>query len=115
MTGHSPDAYKGMIAMANRFNSGVTDAITDLTLPWTVAQLGCRVEYWFMQDEPETGSEAASHIDADLDRYMHIASLNRGVLMTPFHNMALMCPRTKQADVDKHTAVFREIAEKLVG
>lgn len=109
------DAYKSMIAMADNFNKGVADVIEDLQLPWTVAQLGCRVEYWFMKDEPVNGSEAASHIDADLDRYMHVASLNRGVLMTPFHNMALMCPSTTQADIDKHTAVFREIASKLVG
>lgn len=110
----TPDAYSGMVAMADNFKTGVSDSIAELGLPWTVAQLGCRVEYWFMQDEPKNGSEAASHIDADLDRYMHIASLNRGVLMTPFHNMALLCPSTTQADVDKHTQVFHEIAGRLI-
>lgn len=109
------DAYIGMIAMADRFKTGVAESIAELGLPWTVAQLGCRVEYWFMQDEPQNGSEAASHIDADLDRYMHIASLNRGVLMTPFHNMALLCPSTTEADVDRHTQVFHEIAARLIG
>lgn len=108
------DNYAAMISMADNFHSGVKESIESLGLPWTVAQLGCRVEYWFMPDEPTNGSEAASHMDADLDRYMHIASLNRGVLMTPFHNMALMCPATTQVDIDKHTDVFREIAGRLV-
>lgn len=106
------DAYKSMIAMADNFNKGVADVIEDLQLPWTVAQLGCRVEYWFMKDEPVNGSEAASHIDADLDRYMHIASLNRGVLMTPFHNMALMCPEHyTSGHRQAHRRIWRDCGE----
>ena len=31
-------------------------------------------------------------MDHGLDRFMHLYALNRGVLMTPFHNMALMSP-----------------------
>ena len=43
-------------------------------------------------------------MDHELDRFMHLYALNRGVLMTPFHNMALMSPATTAADVDRHTA-----------
>ena len=38
-----------------------------------------------------------------LDRLMHLYALNRGILLTPFHNMALMSPATTEADVDRHT------------
>jgi glutamate-1-semialdehyde 2,1-aminomutase len=86
----------------------VEGIITELRLPWIVKRLGARAEYWFRATAPRNGGESAAAVDAELDRYMHLAALNRGVLMTPFHNMALMCPATTGADVDLHTAVFRE-------
>jgi glutamate-1-semialdehyde 2,1-aminomutase len=52
--------------------------------------------------------------DPELARYLHLAVMNRGVLMTPFHNMALMCPATTDADVDRHTAAFGEAVTALV-
>jgi glutamate-1-semialdehyde 2,1-aminomutase len=47
-------------------------------------------------------------VDPDLERYMHLAALNRGILLTPFHNMALLAPALTEAHVDRHTEVFRE-------
>ena len=102
-----------MIGMAERFTAGVQASIDAHQLPWIVQRLGCRAEYWFRGDLPRNGGEAAASIDGDLDRYMHLACLNRGILMTPFHNMALMCPATSAADVDLHTAVFRELVAGL--
>jgi glutamate-1-semialdehyde 2,1-aminomutase len=81
---------------------------------WTVQQLGCRAEYWFRKTPPLNGGEAAAAIDADLDLYMHLFALNRGILMTPFHNMALMCPATTEGDIDKHTSVFEKTVASLV-
>jgi glutamate-1-semialdehyde 2,1-aminomutase len=95
--------------------AGVSAVIREYNLPWIVKRLGCRVEYWFRPTAPINGSQAAAAVDADLDRFMHLAALNRGILMTPFHNMALMCPQTTAADVDAHTRVFRECAELLLG
>lgn len=46
---------------------------------------------------------------------MHLYALNRGILLTPFHNMALMSPATTEADVDRHTEVFAEAVAELVG
>ena len=102
------EAYGRMIPLAERFAAGVEQVIAELGLPWIVKRLGARAEYWFRAEAPRNGGEAAAAVDAELDRYMHLAALNRGVLMTPFHNMALMCPATTAADVDLHTAVFRE-------
>ena len=102
------EAYGRMIPLAERFAAGVEQVIAELGLPWIVKRLGARAEYWFRAEAPRNGGEAAAAVDAELERYMHLAALNRGVLLTPFHNMALMCPATTAADVDLHTAVFRE-------
>ena len=45
---------------------------------------------------------------------LHLYALNRGVLITPFHNMALMAPTTTEAQVDRHTAVFVVAPYELV-
>ncbi|MGH6887523.1 MAG: aminotransferase class III-fold pyridoxal phosphate-dependent enzyme, partial [Geminicoccales bacterium] len=101
-------AFKHTIALGQRFAEGVDGVIKEKGLPWHVARLGCRAEYWFCPQPPRNGGEAAAATDPELDRYMHLAALNRGILMTPFHNMALMAPQTTVADVDRHTEVFRE-------
>jgi len=108
-------AYARTIPLARRFTEGVLGEITARRLPWHVTQLGCRAEYWFRAEPPRNGSEAAAAIDPELDRYMHLSALNRGILMTPFHNMALICPDTTESDVDLHTRVFRESVERLLG
>jgi glutamate-1-semialdehyde 2,1-aminomutase len=100
--------YARAIPLAERFTAGVEAVIGMKSLPWIVKRLGCRAEYWFRATPPRNGGEAAAAADGDLDRYMHLAALNRGILMTPFHNMALFCPAVAEADVDHHTEVFRE-------
>jgi glutamate-1-semialdehyde 2,1-aminomutase len=76
--------------------------------------LGNRSEYWFRPTAPKNGGEAHAAVDSELDRYMHIFVLNRGILMTPFHNMALISPEITRADVDFHTKVFREAVQSLL-
>jgi glutamate-1-semialdehyde 2,1-aminomutase len=107
-------AYAHTIPLAERFAAGVNQVIAEFGLPWHVNRLGCRAEYWFRPTAPQNGSEAAAAIDGELDRYMHLAALNRGILMTPFHNMALIAPDTTTADIDFHTNVFREIVAQIV-
>jgi glutamate-1-semialdehyde 2,1-aminomutase len=109
------EAYEGMLALGERFEAGVEAAVAEARLPWIVQRLGARVEYWFRERPPANGGEAAASIDSGLDRYMHLAMLNRGILMTPFHNMALICPATSVEDVDRHTAAFREAISALLG
>jgi len=107
-------AYKVTIPLAARFVDGVNEVIHEFDLPWNVTSLGCRTEYWFRREPARNGQEAAEAIDTELDRYMHLAALNRGILMTPFHNMALISPQTSTEDIDRHTEVFREIVRNLV-
>jgi glutamate-1-semialdehyde 2,1-aminomutase len=108
-------AFDRMIPMAERWMAGVAKAIADTKLPWHVTRLGCRAEYLFGAKEPKNGTEAHDAMDFDLERFMHLYAMNRGILLTPFHNMALMSPDTTAEDVDRHTEVFREAVEGLVG
>ena len=102
-----------MIPLAEKFADGVAKAIAEAALPWHVARLGCRAEYLFHPQPPHNGGEAAAAMDFELERFMHLYALNRGILLTPFHNMALMCPATSAADIDHHTKVFTAAVREL--
>jgi glutamate-1-semialdehyde 2,1-aminomutase len=102
------------IPLAERFTAGVSEVITRHDLPWNVQRLGCRAEYWFCPP-PRNGADAAAAVDEDLEGFLHLWSLNRGVLLTPFHNMALFSPHHREADVDRHTEVFGEAVAALLG
>jgi glutamate-1-semialdehyde 2,1-aminomutase len=107
------EAFERMIALGARFEAGVNDVIAAHGAPWHATRLGCRVEYGFRDAPPRNGSEAAATTDRELERFLHLHALNRGILMTPFHNMALMCPATTEADVDDHTRAFGEALDLL--
>jgi glutamate-1-semialdehyde 2,1-aminomutase len=109
----TPEAFEHMTGLATVFTEGVQGVLDELDVPWSVQQLGARAEYRFARPAPRTGEESAVAHDDDIDAYMHLATCNRGLLMTPFHNMALMCPDTTRADVDRHTEVFREVVGAL--
>ena len=100
------DAFARMIPLAERWEEGVADVIARHEVPWHVARLGARAEYHFMPTQPRNGREQWDHGDFELERFLHLWAMNRGILMTPFHNMALMSPVTTEADVDRHTEVF---------
>ncbi|MDF2143895.1 transaminase [Knoellia sp. p5-6-4] len=107
------DAFERMTALATEFTAGVQATLDELDVPWSISQLGARAEYRFARPAPTTGEASAAAADDQLDAYMHLAMVNRGILMTPFHNMALMCPETSREDVDRHTAAFREVVAAL--
>src|SRR5271169_441026 len=109
------EAFGRMIPMAERWTVGVAKAIADAELPWHVSRLGCRAEYLFGAEKPKNGTAAHDAMDFDLERFMHLYAMNRGILLTPFHNMALMSPQTEAEDVDRHTKVFREAVRELAG
>lgn len=106
--------FEHMIALATRFREGVEGVLEKYDVPWSVEQLGARAEYRFCSPAPRTGSESAAAHDDEIEEYLHLYLSNRGVLITPFHNMALMCPATTAADVDLHTEVFGEAVAALV-
>ena len=108
------EAFARMIPLGERLEQGVCGVIEAHGLPWHVQRLGCRVEYRFRPDPPRNGAEAAAAEDPELDELIHLYCLNRGVLLTPFHNMALISPATTEADVDRHTEVLGDAVRELL-
>jgi glutamate-1-semialdehyde 2,1-aminomutase len=102
------------VPLATAWAEGVAGTIEEHDLPWHVQQLGARAEYWFCPP-PRNGADAAAAVDDDLEGFMHLWALNRGVLLTPFHNMALLSPHHTEADVARHTDVFADAVRALVG
>ena len=100
------EAFERMLPLGERWADGVDGVLRAHDIPWHVARLGARAEYHFMPDPPRTGARQAANADPELERFLHLWAMNRRVLMTPFHNMALMSPSTTEADVDRHTEVF---------
>jgi glutamate-1-semialdehyde 2,1-aminomutase len=109
-----PEQFEKTERLAERWSEGVRSAYGQRGLPWSVQRLGSRAEYWFCPP-PKNGAQAAAAMDHDLDAFMHLWAINRGVLLTPFHNMALFSPFHTDADVDRHTAVFGEALQALFG
>src|ERR1700726_3136268 len=108
------EAFARMIPLAERWTAGVQQAINKYEMPWHVTRLGCRAEYLFSPNPPCNGTEAHDAMDFELERLMHLFAMNRGILLTPFHNMALMSPATPAAHVDRLTEVFSEDVQALV-
>jgi glutamate-1-semialdehyde 2,1-aminomutase len=109
------DVFGPMEELATTFAEGMRSTIARHQLPWSVSQLGTRCEYRFANPAPRSGGESVRSADADLEDYLHLYGINRGVLITPFHNMALMCPATTAADVAKHQAMFDAAVDELMG
>ncbi len=109
------ETFAHTIPLADRFADGVQSVIDGHALPWNVTRLGARAEYQFLPEPAREGTSAHASHDRELERYLHLHAQNRGVLITPFHNMALMAPVTTATDVDAHTAVFAEAVGELVG
>jgi glutamate-1-semialdehyde 2,1-aminomutase len=107
-------AWEWTEQLATRFAEGVDGVIERFGLPWHVVQLGCRAEYRFSGEPPRNGGESGRAADHELECFLHLHALNRGVLLTPFHNMALMCPSTTEAQVDLHTTLFEAAVQTLI-
>jgi glutamate-1-semialdehyde 2,1-aminomutase len=108
------DNFKLMIDLATVFTDGVNELFDRYNLPWSINQLGARAEYRFAKPYPINGTAAFESADAELEDFLHVYLANRGIMLTPFHNMALMCPTTTLADVEEHHRVFEEAIRELV-
>jgi glutamate-1-semialdehyde aminotransferase len=109
----TPKAFERMEALAELWVKNVQEVIDEYKLPWQVSRIGCRGEYSFRPTAPKNGREAADADDFELQQYLQLHAINRGILMTPFHNMALMSPFTDEEDVAHHHAHFREAVAAL--
>jgi glutamate-1-semialdehyde 2,1-aminomutase len=107
--------FNHMFDLARQWSDGVRRHIAALGLPWHVTQLGARAEYHFCSSRPRNGSDLAAVGDEHLERFIRLYLTNRGILTTPFHNMALMAPTTTTEDVAQHEEILGEALHPLVG
>ena len=108
------EAFNAMMALCDRFVADVRGVLAEREVPWSIVQLGARAELAFTPEPPGTGGASAALHDPELEDALHLFLLNRGVMITPFHNMALMSPATTTADVHRHTEVFSQAVAALV-
>ncbi len=106
--------FDHMIKLATKFTKEVQQILDETKIDWSISQLGARAEYRFTKPAPINGTQSALASDDELDEFMHLYTINRNILMTPFHNMALMCPATKESDVDQHTKIFKEAVNLIL-
>ena len=102
------EAYATMFKLAARLAEGLRKVIAEQQLPWCVTQIGARTEFQFTATPPKNGTEADKILDSELEHAIHLFLLNRGLLITPFHNMILVCPDTTEADVDRLVKGFAD-------
>ena len=94
-------SFAPMHALASELAAGLQKLIETKQMPWCVTQVGARVEFQFCPVAPVNGTQASAAMDAELEHAIHLYLLNREVLITPFHNMMLVCPSTMRDDVEK--------------
>ena len=110
----SDAAFAHMITLCGELADGLRACIARHQLPWCVTQVGARCEFQFGATPPTNGTQAEAMFDAELEHLIHLALLNRGVLITPFHNMLLCSPATTRADVAQLLQVFDEVVTLLL-
>ena len=107
-------AFPEMIAGANRWADGVEEVFARRSVGWSVTRLGARAEYHFTPEAPRSGGEAAAAVHHEMERYLHLHALNRGIIMTPFHNMALFSPATPRSAADQHSEALDAAVAALI-
>lgn len=110
----TPAAYQHMLPLAARLAAGLRGLIGKHGLNWSVTELGARCEFQFCATSPKTGAEAEAAFHDSLQMALHLYLINRGILITPFHNMTLCCPDTTAADVDTLLATLDEGLSELL-
>jgi glutamate-1-semialdehyde 2,1-aminomutase len=109
------EAFAPLIALAKKLEKGIADVIIKHGVPWHVVRAGARVEFMCCPNRPRSGGEAARLIHRPIDRAVHHHLLNRGVLITPFHNMLLICPATTEAHVNRMIEALDRCLAELMG
>jgi len=108
------EAHRSMNALGERLAIGVRTVIKNRRLPWHVVRLGSRVEFRYLPAPPQTARAAHAAVDQVLDAFLHLYLLNRGVLVTPFNNMALISPATDQSQVTRYLTVLGDALDSLL-
>lgn len=111
----TPGAWDHMIALADRLAAELEAVLARRRLPWVVTRVGARVEFMLSPTRPKDGGEAGKIGDAEIEGALRLYLIERGVIVTPFHNMMLIAPTTTLTDVEKLVAAFDAALAELVG
>jgi len=106
-------AYGHMLSLASLLEQQLSTSIKAHNLPWNITRLGARLELQFCENIPINARQARGAQNDILESAIHLYLLNRGVLLTPFHNMMLVCPVTSQDDVNKLMQAFNDCLKEL--
>ena len=106
-------AYTHMLALARLLEHQLNNVIIAHILPWNISRMGARLELQFCENPPINAREAREAQNHTIESAIHLYLLNRGVLLTPFHNMMLVCPATSEQDIKKLVQVFNECLTEL--
>lgn len=109
----TPANYAHMETGAERLSTGLGQAIERHGAPWHVVRVGARVEFICAPGPLKNGTEAASAHQPEVEAAIHVALLNRGCLIAPFHNMMLVSPATTNEQIDRLVAAFDEVLGDL--
>jgi glutamate-1-semialdehyde 2,1-aminomutase len=109
----NPQAYAAMFATAAQIAAGLEAVLAARRLPWTVTRIGARCEVQFAARRPRNGSQARAAFRDDLEAALQLGLLNRGLLLTPFHNMVLASPAHTSADAQALVDAFAAVLDAL--
>ncbi|BCH30706.1 aspartate aminotransferase family protein [Mesorhizobium sp. L-8-10] len=105
--------YAHVERLAGRLEAGLRREIARHDLPWHAVRVGARVEFICAPGPLRNGGDAEDAHAPELEAAIHVALVNRGVLIAPFHNMMLVSPPTTAKQVDLLISAFGDIAAKL--
>jgi glutamate-1-semialdehyde 2,1-aminomutase len=110
----TPAAYAHMLGLAESLEKHLVALLQSYTLPWCITRIGARLELQFCATAPINAKEARAAQNEVLEHAIHLYLLNRGVLLTPFHNMMLVCPETSEADIGQLLQVLETCLTTLI-
>ncbi len=111
----TPETYAAAMPFAEQLESGIGALIARYALPWHVARVGLRAEILTTPTRPRNGTEANLIAHGPVEQMLHLYCLNRGVLITPFHNMMLVCPATTRDDITQLLHILEGAFAALIG
>ncbi len=109
----TPENYARMLSGAEQLETGIKALIGKHRLPWHTARVGARLEVVFSPTPVKNAAEARAAGDVLIENVLHVALLNRGFLLTPFHNMMLVSPDTTEGDIAAFLTAFAEVLDLL--
>lgn len=109
----TPENYAHMETLAERLSHGLARIIDRHKAPWHVVRVGARVEFICAPGPLKNGTQAGFAHQPQLEAAIHTGLINRGTLIAPFHNMMLISPATRKAQVDRLIASFDAILSDL--